>query len=78
MTSTSAKRFRIPGDCSSGCEGRNESIALRGLHDQPVTTGYMLETPTQPSKKCEDWMRGGYSISGLRESMGAIRRHALG
>ncbi|CAE7941433.1 unnamed protein product [Symbiodinium necroappetens] len=45
--------------------GRNESIALRGLHDQPVTTGYMLETPTQPSKKCEDWMRGGYSISGF-------------
>ncbi|CAE7216786.1 unnamed protein product [Symbiodinium sp. CCMP2592] len=46
--------------------GKNECIALRGLHDHPVITGYILEDHTQPSRSCEEWLhKHRYPLSGF-------------
>ncbi|OLQ03595.1 hypothetical protein AK812_SmicGene13463 [Symbiodinium microadriaticum] len=34
---------------------KNEAIALRGLHDYPVISGYILEADTQPSRLSINW-----------------------
>ncbi|CAE7477872.1 unnamed protein product, partial [Symbiodinium microadriaticum] len=45
--------------------GKNEAIALRGLHDYPVISGYILEADTQPSRSCEQWMRYRFRVEGF-------------
>ncbi|CAE7216795.1 unnamed protein product [Symbiodinium sp. CCMP2592] len=43
---------------ASAVLGKNECIALRGLHDHPVITGYILEDHTQPSRRQERPING--------------------
>jgi len=45
--------------------GKNECIALRGLHDHPVISGYILEDHTQPSRSCEEWLKYRYPAQGF-------------
>ena len=35
---------------SAETSGKNESVALRGLHDHPVISGYILEDHMRPSR----------------------------
>eukprot|EP00439_Symbiodinium_sp_Y106_P007703 s2442_g1.t1 len=45
--------------------GKNEAVALRGLHDHPVISGYILEDHTRPSRSCEEWLKYRYPLQGF-------------
>ena len=58
--------------------GSNDSIAVRGLHEQPVLSGGFLQTPMSPSKQCESWMREhGHPTSGFVGSAQFLVTHSL-
>ena len=58
--------------------GSNDSIAVRGLHEQPILSGGFLQTPMSPSKQCESWMREhGHPTSGFVGSAQFLVTHSL-